>query len=356
MSIGIAQASRDCLALSSDTSAFAGDPKELFDLGQLCIFGQQFEPARVALVNYLALSAPPKREQALLLLVRAFLGLKEPDNAEAQVNSLISDYPYDAPIHAAIDQVIDNLEGASADLNDLALKLCATESSATLPLLRNGKDLEGENGSESAATLFADAVRCAALPHSSSKPNSSEDLAAIVQEPSWVGTADLALMKAALERQEMVGQSAPLTSLHGYLLGTNGLVPRVIPLRRGIVMLVSFTLWSPSTPAITRDLAKFVPQQAIYAITSWRANTGRDDVRSNEVLERLRSWQRTLPKKVSILIVPDSVLSEFHSDIFPIGIVIRDGIVFSNTVLSSEGAERLLVAPFAQNAGTHAPN
>jgi len=356
LGIGIAQASRDCLALSSDSSAFAGDPKELFDLGQLCIFGQQFEPARAALVSYLALPEPPKREQALLLLVRAFLGLKEPDNAEAQVSSLVRDYPYDAPIHAAIDQVIDNLEGASAYLNDLAFKLCTTQSAATLPLLRNGRALEGENGSASAATLFADAVRCAALPHSSSKLNSYEDLAAIVQEPNWIGTADLAPMSSALKRQKMVGKSAPLTSLHGYLLGTKGLVPRAIQLRRGTVLLVPFTLWSPSTPEITRDLAKFAPRQAIYAITSWRANTGRDDVRSNEVLEGLRSWQRTLPKKVSILIVQDSVLSEFYSDTFPVGIVIRDGIVLSNTVLSSEGAERLLGASFAENDGAHKSN
>lgn len=350
LGIGIAQASRDCLTLSSDISDLASDAKELFALGQLCIFGRQFEPARAALAEYLALPHPPKREQALLLLIRAFLGLKEPYNAEAQVRSLLRDYPYDAPIHEAIDQVMDDMEGASAYLNDMALELCATQSAATLPLLSNGKALEGENGSTSAATLFADAVRCAVLPHSQSKASSLDNLAAIVQQPSWVGRADLAPMQAALERQRMVGKSAPLTYLHGYLLGTNGLVPRGIPLRRGTVLLVAFTLWSPSTPEITRDLVRSVPQQTIYAITSWRANTGRDDFRSNEVLEGLRSWQRSMPKKVPILIVPDSVLSDFHSDTFPAGILIRDGTVLSNAVLSSEGAERLLVGALAGNA------
>jgi hypothetical protein len=352
LGIGIAQASRDCIALSSDLSAFAGNDKELFALGQLCIFGQQFEPARAALVDYLALPKPPQREQALLLLVRAFLGLDSPVSAEAQVDSLLSAYPYDAPIHGAIDQIIDNTEGIK-DLSFLALRLCATQGAATLPLLAGGKVLDGKDGSASATTLFADAVRCAELAHSSSKSDNLKDLAAIVQEPNWVGTADLAPMRAALERQQMVGKSVTLTSLHGYLLGTNGLVLRAISLKRGTVLLVPFTLWSPSTPEIASDLAKHAPQQPIYAITSWHANTGREDVRSRDVLEGLRSWQRSLPKKVSILIVPDSVLGEFHSDVFPAGILIRDGTVLSNIVLSGEGAERLLVNSLTENTGGH---
>ena len=349
LGIGIAQASRDCVALSSDVSSFAGDASQLFALGQLCIFGQHFEPARAALVDYLALPQPPQREQALVLLARAFLGLNDPGSAEAQVRSLLRDYPYDPPIHAAIDRVIDNTEGAA--LNDLALKLCATQSAATLPLLASGKALEGKDGSASAATLFTDAVRCANLANHSSGPNSLQDLAAIAQQTSWAGTADWALMHDALERQQMVGGNAPLSFLHGYLLGINGLVPRTVSLRHGTVLLVPFTLWSPSTPQVASDLAKLTPQQPIYAITSWHANTGREDIRSSEVLDGLRSWQRNLPKKVSILIVPDSVLSDFHSDAFPVGILIRKGVVLSNTVLSSDGAERLLVNASAETAG-----
>lgn len=349
LGIGIAQASRDCRALSSDVSYFASKAKELFALGQLCIFGQQFEPARAALVDYLALPQPPQREQALSLLVRAFLGLKEPGSAEPQVRSMLRDYPYDALIHTAIDQVIDNSEGVNQ--NHLALGLCKTQNAATLPLLSSGKILEGKDGSVSAATLFADAVRCVALAHSSGKPGNIEDLAAIAQQPSWTGTEDLALMEAALARQQMVGTSVPLSTLRGYLLGANGLVPRSISLRRGTVLLVPFTLWSPSTPEIASDLAKFTPQQSVYAITSWHANTGRDDVRSSDVLDGLRSWQRNLPKNVSILIVPDSVLIEFHCDVFPEGIVVRDGTVLSDIALSSEGAERLLVNAVAENAG-----
>jgi hypothetical protein len=56
-----------------------------------------------------------------------------------------------------------------------------------------------------------------------------------------------------------------------------------------------------------------------------------------------------MPKNVSILVVPDVVLSEFHSDVFPIGIFIRDGTVLINSVLSSEGAEKLLVNSLSES-------
>lgn len=341
LGIGIAQAARDCLALSPDAPAIAGDAKELFALGELCIFGQQFEPARAALVAYLALPQPPEREQGFLLLARAFLGLNEPETAASQVRTVLLDYPYDARIHAAMDQVIESAEGV--DQNTLALELCATQNAATIPLLGSGKALEGKDGSVSASRMFADAVRCAAVAASAGKPDRMAELAGIVNLPLWAGTADLAPMIAALERQQMVGKSAPGSSLHGVALGTNGLVPRTVSLRRRTVVLVPFTLWSPSTPDMARELAKLTPRLPIYAITSWHANTGREDVRSSEVLEGLHSWQRSLPKSVSIMVVPDAVLAEFHGDVFPAGILVRNGTVLANLVLSGEGAERLLV-------------
>jgi len=208
LGIGMTQASRDCLALSTNTSALATDAKELFALGQLCIFGQQFEAARGTLVEYLALPQPPERKQALQLLVRALLGLRDPGSAEPQVRSLLRDYPYDAQIHFAIDQVIDAAEGAGPRFNDLVLQLCSTQDAATIPLLSDGKALEGKDGNASAAVLFTDAVRCAALgqqPRKASEQGSLRQLATIVQQPSWAGTADLAPMQAALQRQQMIG-------------------------------------------------------------------------------------------------------------------------------------------------------
>jgi hypothetical protein len=363
LGIGMAQAARGCLALSADPSPFASDAKELLALGQLCIFGQKYEPARASLVKYLALPQPPERKLALVLLVRALIGLGNPDQADVQVSTLLNDYPYDAQTHFVIDQVIDALESEGGNAKAPVrraqlLPLCDTQRAFTFPLLTRGKGIEGKEISASPNVLFADAIRCVALAAETGQPAAQDtmhQLAAIAQQPAWAGTAELAPMQAALARQQMVGARVPLTSLHGQMLGTNTLLPRTLALTRGTVLLLPFTLWAPSTPDVVGDLAKFAPQQPIYAITSWSANTGREDVPSNEILSALRLWRQSLPPHVSMLIVPNAELSTFHIDSFPAGVAIRDGIVRSNSILSSQGAEHMLVRALGDGAKKQMP-
>ena len=194
------------------------DEKELIALGELCLFGQEYGPARAALTKYLALPQPPERKRAMVLLVRALLGLNDPGSAELVVRSLLHDFPYDAEIHFAIDQVIDASEGLSEGLNRMALNLCATQNAVTLPLLASGKALEGKEATASAGVLFNDAVRCVSLAKGRDEPSGQEvmhQLAAIAQMQSWQGTADYSPMQASLQRQQMVGTQVPLSSLHG---------------------------------------------------------------------------------------------------------------------------------------------
>jgi hypothetical protein len=372
LGIGKAQAAHDCLSISSDTSPFATNGKELISLGQLCLFGDQYEPARSALVSYLALPEPQERKLALVLLVRALLGLNEPDGAQLQVDSLLRDYPYDAQIHYAIDQVLDATEAVEHARNpfqDLqVLQLCQKQNAATLPLLTMGKSLEGAEISAPASTLFIDAVRCAGLARfagdarkkngSSTHPmevfmadertalvrevDTLQQLSTIAQQPDWAGKADLAPMQAAVERQRMVGGRVPVNALHAHILGNTTVLPTTIPVARGKVVLLPFTLWAPSAADMARAVTSRAPQQTIYAITSWAANTGSEDAPSKIILEALRLWQQTAPPHVKMLIIPDAELRAFHADAFPAGVVIVDGIVRSNALLSSQGAVRVL--------------
>jgi hypothetical protein len=345
LGIGMADASRNCRALSGDNSAYATDPKELLALSELCIFGQQYEPARATLVRYLAVPEPPEKKLALVLLVRALLGLDAPNSAEAEVRSLLRDYPYDAQIHFAIDQVIDGLEGENPGFNQLALQLCTTQNDVTVPLLSSGKAFEGKDINASPSVLFADAVRCAALAAELGKATTQDmsKLSAIAQQPGWAQTADLPLMQAALARQTAVGGRVPLNGLHGHSISNSTMLPRSISLVGGTVLLVPFTLWAPSASNVVLDLARFAPQQPIYTITSWKANTGREDVPSHEILMALNAWRQNLPRHVYMVIVPDIELRAFHADSFPSGIVISGGVVRWNGILSSRGAERMLI-------------
>ncbi len=347
LQIGIARASGDCRELSSNASSLNADENQLIALGDLCLFGQEYGPARAALTKYLALPQPPERKRGMVLLIRALLGLNDPGSAELVVQSLLHNFPYDAEIHFAIDQIIDASEGLTDGLNRMALNLCATQNAVTLPLLAGGKALEGKEATASASVLFNDAVRCVSLAKGRDEPSGQEvmhQLAAIAQMQSWQGTADDSPMQASLHRQQMVGTQAPLSGFRGFTLTNGKLLPRPISLSRGTVLLLPFVLWSPNASNEAARLARAAPQQTIYAITSWSANTGRNDVPSNEIATALREWQRNLPANVHMVIVPNAELSVFHVDSFPAGIVVREGTVRWNSVLSSQGAERMLLS------------
>jgi hypothetical protein len=349
LSLGMARASSDCKALAANPQSFAEDPNQKLALGRLCLFGQQFEQARASLVEYLALPSPPEREAALVLLVRAYLGLKDPVSAGIQVYSLLRDYPYNGEIHLAVDQAISANEGWSSDLgeqlNPTALDLCQEQRASTMPLLDQGKSLAGKNGNIPASTLYADALRCATLARvlgDATAGEAIERLVAIVQQPRWQHTAELVLMQEALARMTMVGHTTPVAVLHAYQLNANGtMVARTLSLRRGSILLAAFTLWSPNAAEQIRALASSAPANSVYAITSWSSNTGADDAASRQIVTALRAWQKNLPIQVRLLVVPDGELRSFHTDQFPAGIVIREGTVVSNAVLADEGAQRL---------------
>ena len=352
LGLGMTRASRDCVALTADPQDFAKDAGQWLALGRLCVFGQQFEPARAALVNYLVVPAASEREAALGLLVRAFLGLNEPGSAYAQVLSLLRDFPYDAQTHLAADLVISASEGWTSnpekELDDAARDLCDQQRTATLPLLKQGKALAGKDGEVGASRLFADALRCVVLGRSLGNKAADEEfaqLSAVVQQPNWQHTAELALMQEALARAEMVGQATPLGSLHAHQFNANSaLLPRTLSLRRGPVVLVAFTLWSPNAGEQIRALAQSASPHSVYAVTSWSANTGGEDIPSASMKAAMLAWQKSLPLRIPLLIVPNAELREFHADQYPAGIAIRDGMVVSNAVLADDGAVRMTVA------------
>jgi hypothetical protein len=345
--LGMVRASSDCIALKAAPESFVHDAAQLMALGRLCLFGRQFEPARTTLLEYLTLASPAQRELGLVLLARAFLGLNNPYNALAQVRSLLSDFPYDAQIHFAADQVIGASEGMDPDSTTLAMELCAKQRAATLPLLENGKALAGPDGDAPASTLYADALGCEILARSigdKSANDTMERLRAIVSKPIWQKTAEYAPMQEALARAETVGQMSPLNLLHAREVRATGpLLPRALPLTKSPVLLVPFTLWSPSAISLVQNIARSSPRSTIYAVTSWCANTGSQDSASASMMAALRTWRQSLPAHVSLLVVPDAELRAFHASQYPAGIAIQNSKVTFNAALTDEGVVRMML-------------
>jgi hypothetical protein len=353
LGVGMQKAAKACAAM--DPKSYRAQPPELLSLARLCMFGQGFEPARQSLVLYLEIPQPPERETAMVLLVQALLGLKEPGEAVPQEFSLLRDYPLDPQIDLSLDAVVDKAEGASGPLTASTLQLCGTQNAATLPLLETGKGLPGKDGALPPEKLFADSLRCATLDRMTGDiayRGTMKQLTAIAAQPSWQGTAQLAPIQEMLAQAEMVSAPLALKILYGSVLsGKQHLGSGRIALDREPVVLMPFVLWSPSATSMIHTLALSVPPgRPLYAITSWAANTGGPDLPSPEMLKQLGTWQSAMPPGVPLLIVPDKVLQQFHVQSYPGGIVIGGGDTLLNTPLDSEGAVRLLLLAL-QSAG-----
>ena len=347
LGVGIAHASRDCLSLTAKQASYANNAPELLALGKLCLFGQQYEAARTAAVQYMASTEIKDHELPLLMLVSAFMGLGAPGSAVPQVRSLLLQFPYDAQIHLALDQVIDATAGATPEFNQLALEMCGKQNAVTLPLLTGGHAISGKDASVSADTLFGDAVRCMTLARATgdvSAAGTLEQLQNILDLPAWQASAEQAPMQEALARTKMVGRAAPFTVLQGKVLLANGtLEPRSVSLAHGKVLLIPFALWSPSVVSILQTLILSAPQQNFYAITSWAANTGSTDAPNNNLLLAMRDLRKSLPAHTALLVVPDAELKALHADTFPAGVVVRDGKVAANAPLTGKAWVRLVL-------------
>jgi len=349
--VGVGRAGQACLRLEPNLEDWVKQPEELLSLGRLCVYGLQYQPAQQAVWRYLKLPAPSDRETAFLILAKAFLGLNDPFNAAIQIQTIEKEYPYDAQIHLAIEQDVQlgTLFGDQA--NAMVLNLCSDQLRNTLPLLDTGSSLQSKEGTITGSTLFADAVRCVDAARDLSDPSASEMLTdtlarleKILEMPQWQHTAEYAPMQAAFARTRMSGQPSPTAALSGRLLrSTQPIRPFTLPLDHGSVLLVPFTLWSPSVLSIVPELHATAPAQEIYLATSWAANTGNSDEESKELLDSLRTTAKALPEHAAVLILPDTVLRQSFADTFPAAVVLRSGRVEANLPLVGEAGKRMTI-------------
>jgi hypothetical protein len=280
-----------------------------------------------------------------LILIQSLLGLNNPVDAASQFFSLEGEFPYGAQIHFTAYQVI--LAGAMVSYvsNNAVLGLCDAQLRNELPVLEKGKGIEGKGSSVPPNTLFLDAVRCFDFTRDLRQKSAQAMLTrlqAIVQLPAWRGTALVSVIQSALSRAEMLGDPPQTLTISGKLIRATGpLPPLAIDPAHGTKLLISTTLWSQNAFSIVRELSMAAPQQQIYLLTNWAANTGLADVESKDVLESLRSASLPLPAHGSILVVPNYVLAQLHAAAFPGAMVVRASIVLANLPLVGDAGKRM---------------
>lgn len=372
LGIGVARARQSCEALMKEKL----HGEDLLALGKLCIFGQDFEPARRSLVGYLALPQPNSPELCRLLLTRAFLGLHSTASAESQLESLLSLHPYDASTHLGIDMVVDAAD-ASDTVDDLLVigRLNEQQLPHILDALAHGGSVPAGNGDTvDSALLVRDALRIADTFRRAGKQTNADKILAQVkteiEAPAILNSAFYPAIRNALTRYELYLQHSPVRSFHAVTLPVSGpLVPHILPLYdpdpavhrivrgsgdhttirtlddRTLVLVFSLAgpASSPTIQHIVNDLAKdhITPGLKVIAITSWAANIG-VDAPTPELLATVRAMRGTLPASLPVYVIPDSELKPFAIDMAPAAILFngKGRILWLNTLSGSNGSIR----------------
>jgi hypothetical protein len=372
LGIGIARAKEQCELRSKDK--FEGE--DLLAMGKLCVFGQDYEPARHRLIVYTGLPNPKALEVGELLLARAFVGLGSIDSAEGEMETLLTSFPYDASIHLGIDMVVD-AAAASDSTDDLAVipRLNEQQLPHILDTLAHGASLTGNGDSVDAAMLVRDALRCTDALRRNYKTDEAGKIvaqltAAAAAEPI-VSSAAYPLIQDSLTRYKLYGQPSPVRTLHATELPLTGPPrPRVLPLydpnpaahrivRRVAAnhtiirmtddrtLVLVFSLAGPASNAAIHDtLARLAqdhvtPGLKVVAVTSFAANLG-VGAPDPTALATIRAFRSGLPPTLPVLLIPDSELKPFAIDTWPAAILI-DGegrILWLNTLSGSTGSIR----------------
>jgi hypothetical protein len=380
LTIGISRAKDQCELLAKQKL----EGEDLLAYGKLCILGQDYDPARRSLIDYLAIPTAKAPEVGRLLLARAFVGLRWIPDAEGQVESLVSLFPYDASIHLAFDMVIDAAEDsdaaddleAASHLNELQLPhiLDALAHAARNP----ASPVPPSNGDVVDVTLLVrDALRIADSLRRTWKPDDAAKIVAQIQSdtavPAIANTAAWPVVQDALVRYDLFQHPSPVHSLHGSELPATAALPtaRTIPLydpdpaahtiirhidasRTSIRMtddrtlVLVFSLAGPACDsaiqAILHRLAldHITPGLKVVAVTSIAANIGQDEAPPPEVLNSIRGFRAGLPATLPVLLVPDSELKAFAIDSWPAAILVdgKGHIEWLNTLTGTPGAIR----------------
>lgn len=376
LGIAIARGKEQCETLRKQP--FHGE--DLLGLGKLCILGQDFDPARQALVPYVILPEAKAPELGRLLLTKAFLGLQDFSSAESQMESLLTLFPYDASIHIGIDLVVDAASASDA-VADLAVipRLNQQQLPHILDALAHGGLIPPSNGDTvDAALLVRDALRIADGMRRNSQPDEADkvlaQVAAAASADPLAHSAEAPAIQNALIRYQWFAHPTPIRTFIGNELPPVVGTPThrvllydpdpaahqtVLHLKPGATtirmkddrtLVFVFSLAGPACAvAIQQTLAGLAKDHAgadlkIVAVTSFAANLG-DDAPNQAALDAIRAFHAELPAALPVFLLPDSELKPFAIDMWPAAILFDgDGQILALETLSgSPGSARQLV-------------
>ncbi len=317
LAVGMHQAGEDCAKLKA--ADYAGE--DLYDLARLCTFGQDWNDANTAALDYVARRAEEHRTQAYALSVNALVHLNAVDLAVGTAREMLRQMPYDAEVAYALLGLKDFLERSS---NPMALAVAADEHPLIVMALKQGVPLKAAHGDAvmGVGALFESAMELAFFEGYAGKKQLADSAASEI-EGSLPATALLAAedeqrVNAVNTRFQLLGKHLPEIKIIRSLQSP-GAKAQIDPNFGRATVLVLFPDWCVGCRHMMKALTGFAAVNRTTPIHADGLVFADDSVvlgqaAHEENFKQLRGTQA--------LVIPAAIVASFGATDFPLGIVL----------------------------------
>jgi hypothetical protein len=237
--------------------SYSGD--DLYDLARLCSFGQDWNAANTAALDYVASGLDGHRAQAYALSINALVHLNGANLATQTAQEMLRKLPYDAEVAYAVRYMKDNLEQAG---NPAALTLAFQEHAAIVQALEAAIPLKAAHGDAviGVGALYESAMELAFLQRYAGDDVAAASTAAEVegalQKTAPLSTEDRQRVDGVTTQYGLLGVHLPAIEVSQSLQSPTAKA-RINPDFGAATVLVLFPDWCVQCRKMMRTLTSF---------------------------------------------------------------------------------------------------
>jgi len=339
LAVGMQRAREACDAAKPDD--YQGE--DLYDLAHLCAFGQEWSPANVAALQYVASREKPHQIQALAISVSALVHINALDLALATTRGLLR-YPYDAEVAYTVRYMKDTLEHAGSPE---ALALADEERAAIVQELSQPGPLKAASGDATISTgaLYASAMELAFLNRFAGKSDAAAaaaaDADAALQKLTAIPAEDQLEIDQVRTQYQLLGTHLP--NVHPTrTLQSASAKPRIDPDFAAATVLVLFSDWCIECRELVKTMTKFAAESSNAPIHVYGLLYSEDSLAGPQGAGKvLHAENEKYLAGTPTLEVPAQTAQTFGVADYPLGVVLdRSGTIRFIGVLPSDAFDK----------------
>ncbi len=298
---------------------YTGD--DLYDLARLCSFGQDWNAANTASLDYVRSGLEPHRAQAYALSMNALVHINAVDLAEQTAREMLRRLPYDAEVAYAIRYMKETLEQAA---DPAASALSVQEHPAIVQALAAGVPLKAAHGDAviGVGPLFESAIDQAFLQRYAGDDAAAASVVADIEsalpKDAVLTPEDKQRIDAVRAQYALLGARLPAVAASRSLMSATAKA-QINPDFGAATVLVLFPDWCVQCRNMMKTLTAFVVANRDVPIHAYGLMFHDESVTGAQALPeaKLKELQGT-----ATLLVPAETAATFAALDYPLGIVV----------------------------------